>query len=148
MESRYVKKERNSWTHKGLWATVEMHNGKVDHHRNWPQTPGSTSEYSHTRSTPANDPEIQDSANDIHIAEELSRLQVQGQTGSTTLDSDKVTTRRTRRECDIFTACSDIRLHQIRDVQEEDPVYRQIKMYCLKGWPDKYSLNDAMKPCR
>ena len=84
----------------------------------------------------------------IHIAEELSRVQIQGQRGSTTLDNDKVTACRTRRECDFFTAPSDIRLDLIRDVQEEDPVYRQIKMYCLKGWPDKYSLNDAMKPCR
>ncbi|XP_078357457.1 uncharacterized protein LOC144642365 [Oculina patagonica] len=30
--------------------------------------------------------------------------------------------------------------------QEEDPVCRQIKVYCYEGWPDKHSLNDAMKP--
>lgn len=26
------------------------------------------------------------------------------------------------------------------------PVCRQIKVYCCEGWPQKYSLNDAIKP--
>lgn len=38
------------------------------------------------------------------------------------------------------------RLQQIMEAQKEDPVCRQIKVYCCEGWPDKYSLNDAMKP--
>ena len=41
---------------------------------------------------------------------------------------------------------SDTRLQQIMEAQEEDPVCRQITVYCCEGWPDKYSLNDAMKP--
>ena len=41
---------------------------------------------------------------------------------------------------------SDARLQQIMEAQEEDPVCRQIKVYCSEGWPDKYSLSDAMKP--
>ena len=40
----------------------------------------------------------------------------------------------------------DARLQQIMEAQEEDPVCKQIKVYCCEGWPDKYSLNDAMKP--
>ena len=40
---------------------------------------------------------------------------------------------------------SDARLQQIMEAQE-DPVCRQIKEYCCEGWPDKHSLNDAMKP--
>ncbi|XP_068675566.1 uncharacterized protein [Montipora foliosa] len=32
------------------------------------------------------------------------------------------------------------------EAQEEDPVCRQIKVYCCEGWPNKSSLNDAMKP--
>ena len=38
---------------------------------------------------------------------------------------------------------SDARLQQ---TMNEDPVFKQIKVYCCEGWPDKYSLNDAMKP--
>ena len=41
---------------------------------------------------------------------------------------------------------SDSRLQQIIEAQEEDPVCRQIKTYCSEGWPDKHSVNDAMKP--
>lgn len=32
------------------------------------------------------------------------------------------------------------------DTQEKDPVCGQIKVYCKEGWPDKHSLNNAMKP--
>ena len=90
----------------GLWETVKIHSGKLASHRNWPHSPGSTSEYSHTRSTPARDPEFQDATKEfqfqenkhvskkkIHIADELSRLQVQGQTGSTTMDNDEMIAR-------------------------------------------------------
>jgi len=41
---------------------------------------------------------------------------------------------------------SDARLQQIMEAQDKDPVCRQIKVYCHEGWPDKYSLNDAVKP--
>ena len=34
----------------------------------------------------------------------------------------------------------------IKEAQDEDPVCRQIKNYCLEGWPDKFRLNDALKP--
>ena len=36
-------------------------------------------------------------------------------------------------------------MQQIIEAQEEDPVCRQMKTYCSEGWPDKHSLNDAMK---
>ena len=36
--------------------------------------------------------------------------------------------------------------HQIMEAQEGDPARRQIKVYCCEDWPDKHSLNDAMKP--
>ena len=35
---------------------------------------------------------------------------------------------------------------EIKEAQDEDPVCRQIKSYCLEGWPDKFRLNDALKP--
>ena len=41
---------------------------------------------------------------------------------------------------------SDTRLQQIIEAQKEDPVCRQINTYCFEGWPDKHSVNDAMKP--
>ena len=41
---------------------------------------------------------------------------------------------------------SDTRLQQIMEAQDEDPVCSQIKLYCYEGWPDKYSLKDALKP--
>ena len=41
---------------------------------------------------------------------------------------------------------SDAGLQQIMEAQDEDPVCSQIKVYCYEGWPDKYSLKDALKP--
>ena len=32
---------------------------------------------------------------------------------------------------------SDIKLKEIIKAQEEDEVCKQIKQYCLEGWPDK-----------
>ena len=33
----------------------------------------------------------------------------------------------------------------IMEVRDAGPISSQIKMYCYEGWPDKHSLNDAMK---
>ena len=41
---------------------------------------------------------------------------------------------------------SDMKLMEIKEAQDEDPVCQQIKNYCLEGWPDKFRLNDALKP--
>ena len=41
---------------------------------------------------------------------------------------------------------SDVKLMEIKEAQDEDPVCRQIKNYCLEGWPDKFRLNGAPKP--
>ena len=46
----------------------------------------------------------------------------------------------------VWSQASDTRLQQIIEAQEEDPVCRRIKTYCSVGWPDKHSVNDAMKP--
>ena len=35
---------------------------------------------------------------------------------------------------------------RLQHTMNEDPVFKQIKVYCCEGWPDKHSLNDAMKP--
>ena len=39
-----------------------------------------------------------------------------------------------------------MKLIEIKEAQDEDPVCRQIKNYCLEGWPDKFRLYDALKP--
>ncbi|XP_068729020.1 uncharacterized protein [Montipora capricornis] len=80
----------------------------------------------------------------LYIADALSRLQTRIQTVKSTIDDDKM-------HAHIGSVISSLPasvtpLQQIMEAQEEDPVCRQIKVYCCAGWPDKYSLNDAMKP--
>ena len=41
---------------------------------------------------------------------------------------------------------SDIKLLQIEEAQDEDPICKEIKDYCLEGWPNKFNLHDALKP--
>ena len=41
---------------------------------------------------------------------------------------------------------SEVKLMEIKEAQDEDPVCRQLKSYCLEGWPDKFRRNDALKP--
>ena len=41
---------------------------------------------------------------------------------------------------------SDVKLVEIKEAQDEDPVCRNIKSYCMEGWPDKFHLHDAIKP--
>ena len=78
------------------------------------------------------------------IADALSRLQAQHADPQPTISDDEMTAH----VASVITAipASDRRLQQITEAQEEDPVCRQMKTYCSEGWPDKYSVNDAMKP--
>jgi len=78
----------------------------------------------------------------MYVADELSRLQIRRQTAKSIINDDEM-------HAHIGSVisslqASDARLQQIMEAQEEDPVCRQIKVYCCEGWPDKYSLNDAM----
>ena len=41
---------------------------------------------------------------------------------------------------------SDVKLMEIKEAQDEDPVCGQIKNYCLEGWPDKFRFNGTLKP--
>jgi hypothetical protein len=34
----------------------------------------------------------------------------------------------------------------VKDAQDEDEVCHNIKNFCQDGWPEKYQLNDAIKP--
>ena len=50
--------------------------------------------------------------------------------------------------CSIVNALpvSDIKLKQIIEAQEEDEVCKQIRQYCLEGWPDKHRIPSSIKP--
>ena len=80
----------------------------------------------------------------MHIADALSRLQTQDQKTQSTIKDDEMTAH----VASIITSlpASDTKLQQILQAQEEDPICRPIKGYCYEGWPDKYTLRDAMKP--
>ena len=80
----------------------------------------------------------------MYIADALSRLQPQHADSQPTIADDEMTAH----VASVITGlpASDMRLQQIIEAQEEDPVCRQIKTYCSEGWPDKHSVNDAMKP--
>lgn len=41
---------------------------------------------------------------------------------------------------------SDVKLMEIKEAQDEDPVCQRLKSYCIEGWPDKFHLHDAVKP--
>lgn len=80
----------------------------------------------------------------MYIADALLRLQIRSQTVKSTKDNDEM---HAHIEGIISSLpSSDARLQQTMAAQEEDLVCRQIKVYCFEGWPDKYSLNDAMRP--
>ena len=80
----------------------------------------------------------------MYIADALSRPQAKHADPQPTIAEDELTTH----VASVITGlpASDTRLQQIIQAQEEDPVCRQIKSYCSEGWPDKHSVNDAMKP--
>ncbi|KAL9986784.1 hypothetical protein ACROYT_G000980 [Oculina patagonica] len=80
----------------------------------------------------------------MYIPDALSRLQVRIQAVRSTIDNDEMYAYVGSVVSSL--PASDTRLQQIMEAQEEDPVCRQIKVYCYKGWLDKHSLNDAMKP--
>ena len=80
---------------------------------------------------------------EMHIADALSRMQSENKNRMATVPEE---------EMNIFSdsvldslPVSDLKLMEIKEAQDEDPVCRQIKSYCLEGWPDKFPLNDALK---
>ena len=79
----------------------------------------------------------------MYFADALSRLQAQHAVPQPTIADDEMTAH----IGSVITGLpvSDTRLQRIVEAQEEDPVCRQIKTYCSEGWPDKHSVNDAMK---
>ena len=81
---------------------------------------------------------------EMYIADALSRMQSENTNRMATVPEE---------EMNIYVdsvldslPVSDVKLMEIKEAQDEDPVCRQIKSYCLEGWPDKFRRNDALKP--
>ena len=131
-----------------------IHHWKVNLCGNGSQAFGPTVEHALTGPTPTKNPEIQDEADEVPLERNqshpwgkrctLSRLQNQHADPQPTITDDEMTAH----VPSVITGlpASDTRLQQIIEAQEEDPVCREIKTYCSEGWPDKHSVNDAMKP--
>ena len=80
----------------------------------------------------------------MYIADALTRMQTENTNRMATVPEE---------EMNIYVdsvldslPVSDVKLMEIKEAQDEDPVCRQEKNYCLGGWPDKFCLNDALKP--
>ena len=81
---------------------------------------------------------------EMYISEALSRMQSENRNRMATVPEE---------EMNIYVdslldslPVSHVKLMEIKEAQDEDPVCRQIKSYCLEGWPDKFRRNDALKP--
>ena len=42
----------------------------------------------------------------------------------------------------------DVKLMEIKEAQDEEQGCKQIKIYCMEVWPDKFHLHYAIKPYR
>ena len=81
---------------------------------------------------------------ELYIADALSRMQADNPNAQATIPEE---------EMNIYVdsvldtlPVSDVKLMEIKEAQDEDPVCKQIKIYCMEGWPDKFHLHDAIKP--
>ena len=82
---------------------------------------------------------------EMYVADALSRIQITSSECETTIKEQ---------EMNIYLdsvldslPVSDIKLLQIKEAHDQDPICKEIKDYCLGGWPDKFHLHDARKPC-
>ena len=76
----------------------------------------------------------------LYLADTLSRMQRKHQTTHPTIREE---------EMNIYIASvlktlpiSDTNLQQVKEAEDEDEVCKNIKAYCLEGWPDKHTVND------
>ena len=81
---------------------------------------------------------------EMYVADALSRIQPTSSECETTIKEQ---------EMNIYLdsvldslPVSDIKLLQIKEAQDEDPICKEIKDYCLEGWPNTFNLHDALKP--
>ena len=81
---------------------------------------------------------------EMYIADALSRMQAENSNRMATVPEE---------EMNIYVdsaldslPVSDVKLMEIKEAQDEDPVCQQIKNYCMEGWLDKFHLNDTLKP--
>ena len=80
---------------------------------------------------------------ELHVADALSRMQSDNPDRQETVPEE---------EMNIYDSIldalpvSDVKLTEIKEAQDEDPVWKQIKKYYIEGWPDKLHFHDAVKP--
>ena len=81
---------------------------------------------------------------EVYIADGLSRMQADNPNTRATVPEE---------EMNIYVdsvldslLVSDVKLMEIKEAQDEDPVCKKIKIYSMEGWPDKFHLHDAIKP--
>ena len=81
---------------------------------------------------------------ELYIADALSRMQADNPNTQATVPEE---------EMNIYVdsmldslQVSDVKLMEIKETQDEDPVWKQINIYCMAGWPDKFHLCNAIKP--
>ena len=81
---------------------------------------------------------------ELYIADALSRMQTDNPDRKPTVPEE---------EMNIYInsildtlPVSDVKLMEIKEAQDEDPVCQRLKSYCMEGWPDKFHLHDAVKP--
>ena len=80
---------------------------------------------------------------ELYIADALSRMQADNPNTQATVPEEEM-------NIDVDSILdslpvSDVKLMEIKEAQDEDPVCKQIKIYCVEGWPDKFHLHDAIK---
>ena len=81
---------------------------------------------------------------ELYIADALSRIQADNPNAQATIPKEEMNIS-VDSVLDSLPV-SDVKLMEIKEAQDEDPVCKQIKIYCMEGWPDKFHLHDAIKP--
>lgn len=81
---------------------------------------------------------------DLCVADALSRLQNKEGAAEPTISNDEM-------EAHISSVIdsipvSDTKIQEIRELQDEDIVCKELKRFCLEGWPIKDQLSSMLKP--
>ena len=80
----------------------------------------------------------------MYTSDTLSRMSAAENSAENLIDHDEMTLY----VANIVEALpiSDMRLQQIIQAQESDPVCCKLKEFILEGWPEKYKMSDSLKP--
>ena len=78
----------------------------------------------------------------MYTSDTLSCMSAVEQSAKSLIDHDEMT----QYEANIIEALlvSDVRLQQIIQAQESDPVCCKVKEFILEGWPETYKISDSL----